>query len=79
MLLQPFLDFLYDKTHMLSKQVFVNCKIFQYWIEKNVSLYVSPKNCFLDPNLIKKPEEKKFHPTKCVEWFFHIKIERIGF
>ena len=81
MLLQPFLNFLYEKTHMLSKKVFVNCKIFQYWIKKNVSLHVSPKNCFLEPNLIQKPTKKtkKNILKECVECFFHIKIERIGF
>ena len=75
MLLQPFL-FIWQNAH----EVFVNCKIFQYWIEKNVSLHVSPKNCFLEPNLIPKPtKNQNYHPKKCFEWSNHIKIERIGF
>ena len=65
MLLKPFIYFWYEKMHMLSKKVFENCKIFQNWIEKNVSLHVSPKNSFLEPNLIQKPTKKQnFHPKK---------------
>ena len=65
MLLKQFVDFVYKKTHMLLKKVFVNCKTFQYWIEKNVSLHVSPKNSFLEPNLIQKPtKNQNCHPKK---------------
>ena len=56
--------FIQKNAHVVKK-VFVNCKIFQYWIEKNVSLHVSPKNSFLEPNLIQKPtKNQNFHPKK---------------
>ena len=66
---------------MLSTTVFVNGKIFKYWIEKNIFFDVSPKNSFLEPNLIKKPTKKikLSSKKKCVEWFFPIQIECIGF
>ena len=65
---------------MLSTKVFVNCKIFKYWIEKNIFFNVSPKNSFLEPNLIQKPtKNQNFHTKKILEWFFHTKIKRIGF
>ena len=60
----PFLDFLKDKMHLLSTKVFANCKIFIYWNEKKTFLfYVSPKNSFLEPNLIQKPtKNQSCHP-----------------
>ena len=59
MCLQPFSDFLKDKTHMLSEKVVVNSKIFKYWIErKNYFFDVSPKYSFLEPHLIQKQTKK---------------------
>ena len=39
-------------------------------IEKNVSLHVSPKNCFLEPNLIQKPTKKQNCHQKKMCWVF---------
>ena len=39
---------------MLSTIVFVNCEIFKYWIEFFLLLfYISAKNSFLEPNLMR--------------------------
>ena len=46
---------------MLSTKLFVNCKIFKYWIEKKTFFFnVSPKKQFsgaeFDPKTYKKPK-----------------------
>ena len=33
------IHFFIDETHMLSLKVFVNCKIFKYWIKKHFFQY----------------------------------------
>ena len=62
MLLKHFSIFYKNKTHMLSTTVFINCKIFKYWIEKNIFFDVSPKNSFPEPNLIHKPSKNQYFP-----------------
>ena len=44
---------------MFSTTVFLICKVFKYWIEKNIFFYVSPKTSFLEPNLIQKPSKNQ--------------------
>ena len=51
--------FIQKNIHVVKKKKNLNGKIFQNWMEKNVSLHVSPKNCFLEPNLIQKPTKKQ--------------------
>ena len=76
-----FLTFYKKKTQMLSKKVFVSCKIFKYWIEKNVLLHVSLTKLFSGAEFDSKTYNKpKFSPKKkCVKLFFHIKFLCIGF
>ena len=58
-LLQPFLDFYTTKRTICQKQLLVIIKYFNIGLKKNVSLNVSPKNCFLEPNFIQKQTKTK--------------------
>ena len=53
-----FLIFLKDKMHMLSAKVFVNCKIFKYWIEKTYFFYVHPKKTVFKSQIWSKNLQK---------------------
>ena len=79
---------------LISHNMFSKTNTFNFYIKKSLVIFFldnfflngffgsnsAPKNCFLEPNLIQKPtRDQNIHPKKNVEWFFYIKIERIGF
>ena len=76
-----FLIFHKTKCTCCQQQFFkIHFKILKYWFLKKYLFDVSPKNSFLEPNLIERPTKKQnFHKKKCFEWFIPIKIECIGF
>ena len=68
MLLQPFLEFLRDKRHMLSTKVFVNYEILKYWIEKKHIFFNLVQKYFSGVEFDPRPYKKTVFSSKKKFW-----------